>query len=772
MANPAMFTFLDLSPEVLVGRVPQVLVGDLPDWYHTLLLPAIFAEFFALEGVSPRDLCLALQRNEGINVTAPPDAIGVGFITPLMGWSWAVVLAHWTLEDLLALCLRQFRASSRLSYKLALPQLSADKSEVHWEFIDDVGAIVLGDPDDTECSAAKEIGQALKEGLRSHGFGLHKDSYAFEGYSLGHEISPSTYGVRAARTKFWEAVGATEELLSVRRATVATVNSLVSFWTWIMMVTRSALSFWQVVYSFMAKHADNEDELLLPEEVLEEFWACLVFSPFFFTTMDNSWSETVVMVDASLSGGAVCVTQATLEEIRSEAAHAESKGWAVTLEAAPSEVVGVIAPSDEPYDPVPAAVAVKTVRALHTFSGPRREKDFEYFLKVFAQEQGVLVVVESVDVFVDPRFDMHSDSFYGDLRRAAKAGAFSLHLSGPPCRTWSRARFRRPGPPVVRTREHPYGVPGLTGRLRAQVEGDTLLFLRSLELSQDVALAGGYFAIENPKDPGCAPFPSMFATEHADMLRTRFGAFDVCFDQCEFGLSFVKPTQLLTNLPLAKDILNGKFCTHGPRAHKVMEGITPEGEWVTKAQSRYPPDLCCALARCCAHHFEELAVDIEQASEETPASQEMLWVKKRAPTADACWDKLSRWSERFRCSWSRLEHNNICEMRTAVLALKHLVRSRASWDRRVLIFTDSLVTLGVLTKGRSSSWPLLRLAREACAYQLILGIRPYWRYIETSRNIADGPSRGYPVGHAPPAAQFRDKELTMALRARMRARRS
>ena len=127
---------------------------------------------------------------------------------------------------------------------------------------------------------------------------------------------------------------------------------------------------------------------------------------------------------------------------------------------------------------------------------------------------------------------------------------------------------------------------------------------------------------------------------------------------------------------------------------------------------------------------------------------------------------MSRWAERLRVKWSRLEHNNIGELRIAVMALKHLARAEKNWDPRFLCFTDALVSLGVLTKGRSSSWPLLRLAREAAAYQLVLNLRPYWRYIETDRNVADGPSRGFGLGHAPPWAGERDRALQKELRAR------
>ena len=93
-----------------------------------------------------------------------------------------------------------------------------------------------------------------------------------------------------------------------------------------------------------------------------------------------------------------------------------------------------------------------------------------------------------------------------------------------------------------------------------------------------------------------------------------------------------------------------------------------------------------------------------------------------------------------------------------VLALRRLARSRSSWDKRVLMIGDSLVAIGALAKGRSPSWPILRLCRMAAAVQLITGIRPYWRWIPSKRNHADGPSRGFPIGQAPEWIQEADRE--------------
>ena len=47
------------------------------------------------------DLENALRERHGWTAGFPPDTVGLGFRCPVMGWSWAVVLAQWALEDLL-----------------------------------------------------------------------------------------------------------------------------------------------------------------------------------------------------------------------------------------------------------------------------------------------------------------------------------------------------------------------------------------------------------------------------------------------------------------------------------------------------------------------------------------------------------------------------------------------------------------------------------------------------------------------------------------------
>ena len=96
--------------------------------------------------------------------------------------------------------------------------------------------------------------------------------------------------------------------------------------------------------------------------------------------------------------------------------------------------------------------------------------------------------------------------------------------------------------------------------------------------------------------------------------------------------------------------------------------------------------------------------------------------------------------------WEKEEHQNILECRAAVAIRRRMARAPVHWRARVLIITDSLVTLGCMAKGRSSSRPLLHLCRQAAAVRLVSGVRPFFRWVSSPNNVADGPLRGGPLG--------------------------
>jgi hypothetical protein len=120
-----------------------------------------------------------------------------------------------------------------------------------------------------------------------------------------------------------------------------------------------------------------------------------------------------------------------------------------------------------------------------------------------------------------------------------------------------------------------------------------------------------------------------------------------------------------------------------------------------------------------------------------------------APPLASSWTREERWATTFMGTWETQEHINVQEARTVVSLMRHLARTSQAWGSRVLVLTDSMVTLGCLSKGRSSASPLLRLCRMTAAITLSLRIRLLLRYIPSEMNPADGPSRGMKVGAAP-----------------------
>ena len=170
MASPGLFPFVRV-PETAKVRC---LVGDLPDMYWTLLLSTLFAEFFCLEEVVLSELSHALIRDYGIDPGFKNEDVAVGMQVPLMGWNWAVFLAQTALEDILEGGLSVMKASTRLQYKVQVPQFGPDCSLLHWEYVDDVGVMLI---EELHGATAEEVGTDIRTMLQKLGLGFHKDAY-------------------------------------------------------------------------------------------------------------------------------------------------------------------------------------------------------------------------------------------------------------------------------------------------------------------------------------------------------------------------------------------------------------------------------------------------------------------------------------------------------------------------------------------------------------------------------------------------------------------
>ena len=98
---------------------------------------------------------------------------------------------------------------------------------------------------------------------------------------------------------------------------------------------------------------------------------------------------------------------------------------------------------------------------------------------------------------------------------------------------------------------------------------------------------------------------------------------------------------------------------------------------------------------------------------------------------------------------------DILELKAALNVLRHKMRQRDAWRRRHLLMVDSQVALGAISKGRSSQPGVNDVCRKLGALQLAYGIRIYSRWVPMKWNVADGPSRGHPIGPAPESVPAR-----------------
>ena len=239
--------------------------------------------------------------------------------------------------------------------------------------------------------------------------------------------------------------------------------------------------------------------------------------------------------------------------------------------------------------------------------------------------------------------------------------------------------------------------------------------------------------IEHPRPRN--GFPSIFFLPEVDELKTFPKVTLTVFDQCRFGQFAVKGTGLLSNMEGIPRRFQGCCCNHPKGAHTSLEGTDSEGRFLTSYAQEYPPAMCEALS---ASFLEAIRL-------RPPAAA----AKVKVPAITEEWTRRSDWHLLFRSEWGRQEHQNVLELRTIVNLARHLGRTKLSWGRRFLVLTDSMVSLGALGKGRSSSPALLRLLRRWAALRMALGISLSLRWVPSRRNLANGPSRGAAIGEHP-----------------------
>ena len=251
---------------------------------------------------------------------------------------------------------------------------------------------------------------------------------------------------------------------------------------------------------------------------------------------------------------------------------------------------------------------------VHLFSGRRRCDDFHQSLLDFARLRRFQVHVLSVDTATSVHCgDLTFEGVtWSRLSELYLRGAIAATLAGPPCETWSAARYQRPEgitghwPRPLRDAARLWGLPGLSHRELTQCQFGSEFVLQVFWTAACHLVFGGAFLGEHPGLPGQPHYASIWKTAIARLLIQHPDCELRHVSQWEWSCDHVKPTGLLAvRLP---SIYASMQCHKDPTATKPQQGAIgkrADGSFATSHLKEYPPRFGQALARAISDRFEK-----------------------------------------------------------------------------------------------------------------------------------------------------------------------
>ena len=179
-----------------------------------------------------------------------------------------------------------------------------------------------------------------------------------------------------------------------------------------------------------------------------------------------------------------------------------------------------------------------------------------------------------------------------------RAGRLRGMHHGTPCHTFSRARDRRPGPPPLRSEDHPLGLPHLQPGDAHKVMINNILMRFSAQCMRLCLALKIPMTLENPRTSRlwiCPPIAHVLRRRHVQVWHCDF---------CMFGTPWKKPTSfagvwvVLDRLDSFQCHGSRRQCDQSGRPHVPLAGQSPDGRFMTAIAEPYPARLCQVLAVC------------------------------------------------------------------------------------------------------------------------------------------------------------------------------
>ena len=282
---------------------------------------------------------------------------------------------------------------------------------------------------------------------------------------------------------------------------------------------------------------------------------------------------------------------------------------------------------------------VPTFLFVHLFSGRRRTGDFHMELQNFALHKPWRVVILSLDTAVSLEYGnlLHHTISWKSLEECYLAGRIAGTLCGPPCETYSEARFTPPPddsvhwPRPLRSFAQLFGLDGLSTRELCQCHIGGNFFLQCIwALAAHIAY-GGIYVAEHPAPPHQEDRPSIWTSAVVQTLLQLPDLVLHCVQQYRWGASAIKPTGLLAwNLPFFRKDLYSFSLPNPTKPDTAAIGKDDQGNFKTAKHKEYPQAFCKALAFAVAQQFDRFVRS--HGTRSCPAATEALdhWIAQAA----------------------------------------------------------------------------------------------------------------------------------------------
>ena len=243
-----------------------------------------------------------------------------------------------------------------------------------------------------------------------------------------------------------------------------------------------------------------------------------------------------------------------------------------------------------------AILNVKSLVFVHFFSGYPRHGDLHALLEHRQVSPGVEVFVVSVDMCIQhEQGNLIAPAAHAFWEKRIGSGQVIGAGGGPPCETFSAARFQDDGPRPLRSASSFLGGDQTydleNGRTCWSAPACSSSFLTCCCYSPEDFVSTRYPVWLLSREP--ASIWSLHAVRALRLLRC-VGI--TSFDQCELGAEAVKPTKILhLRLPTLRSLLlrrgHAGRCSHGRGAHQQLKGHQEDGAFRTAKCKIYPQGL-------------------------------------------------------------------------------------------------------------------------------------------------------------------------------------